>query len=292
MICELNNAFKDYVFIENNHTYLHKPTGVNPQSVTSYLKSISPKFDDKYWSLYKTFQRNGYDVKYEDSMNFLVNGNKFNVLFDSEEEYDFEFTTEDLKEEWALLGKIGTTRGSFLHNHLENLWNRKQLIYDSPQIINRLPAIEAIKYIKSIEILKDLAEQLYDTLSKTRTLVATEYIVGDIENLLAGTFDCLLYNNETNEYELWDYKTDKKFTTSKELFRQFFIPFSTLTKYSLQLGIYKYILEKYTSIKIGKCFIVHFNFKKNVFDIIETTDYSENIKDIFDGNNRSTHFKY
>ena len=282
MIETLNNAFKDYVFVENGHSYIYTPTGQSLTSVTSLLKTLVPKFNDRYWLPYKTLQRNGYDVKYEDNLTFLVNGKRFNPNFDTTDNFDLEFTEQDLKQEWQLTAKVGNTRGTILHNYMENLWNRKQLIDSIPNVINSLSAVEAIKYIKSIEILKQLADKLYSDLSKTYSPVAIEYVVGDHTINLAGTFDALLYNNETDRYEIWDYKTDKKMRSdSRELIKGFKVPFSEINKYSLQLGIYKYILEKSVNIKIDKCYIAHFNFKKNQTEIIETNDYSEIIKEYF-----------
>lgn len=295
MIEILNNTFKDYQFIENGHSYIHKPTGQSLISVTTLLKKLCPKFNESFWTPYKVLQRNGYDVKYEfdNNVSFIVNGKRFNPNFDSLDQFDLEFSEQDLKNEWALAAKIGNTRGTLLHTFMENLWNRKILIDDVPTVINSLSAVEAIKYIKSIEILKQLGLDLYQSLLETYTLVTTEFVVGDIDYKLAGTFDLLLYNRKTNRYEIWDYKTDKKMRdNSRELIKSFKIPYSEINKYSLQLGIYKHIIEKNTDIEIDKCYIAHFNYKKNTTEIIETNNYSEIIKEYFNGNNKSTHFEY
>lgn len=291
MIEKLNDTFRDYIFIENGHTYLHEPTNTQLESVTTLLKRYCPKFDHKYWSAYKTFQKNGYDVKFIDNISFEVNGQKFSPIFDSTEDFDLEFTEKDLKYEWDLLAKVGNTRGTILHNYMESLWHRKRYVDDIPSVINSLSAVEAIKYIKSIEILKQLGLELYRELSETHSYVTSEFVVGDVSLGIAGTFDLLLYNKLSNKYEIWDYKTDKKFKTERELISGFYIPFSTLAKYSLQLGIYKHLITKNCDIDIGHCYIVHFNYKKNQKTIIVTEDYSEQIKTFFEnGNNRTTYF--
>lgn len=290
MIETLNTNFKDYIFIENGHTYLHTETGQSLTSVTSLLKKLCPKFIESFWLPYKTLQRNGYEVKFEDNISFLVNGKRFNPNFDSLDQFELEFTEQELKNEWQLSAKIGNTRGTILHNYMENLWNRKQTMETMPNIINSLSAVEAIKYIKSIEILKNLADELYKNLIKKYVPVAIEYVVGDHTINLAGTFDALLFNTETCKYEIWDYKTDKKMRDSgRELIKGFKIPYSEVNKYSLQLGIYKYMLEKNADILINKCCIVHFNYKKNQTEIIEINDYSEIIKEYFNGNNSTTY---
>lgn len=292
MMTDLNDAFLDYIFTESNHTYIHKPTNKSLISVTSLLKKLVPEFNENFWLAYKVLQRNGYNIKYENDLYFLVDGYKFNPTFDSLDQFELEFTPEDLKYEWYLTGKIGNTRGTFLHNYMENLWKRKIIQDEIPSIINSLDSVEAIKYIKSLEILKNLADSLYDDLITKYTFVTSEYVVGDVNLEIAGTFDLLLKNKNTGLYEIWDYKTDKKMRQSGngEMIKGFNIPFSELNKYSLQLGIYKEIIERNTDIKIDKCNIVHFNYKKNSTEILEISDFSENIKNFFNGNNSSTYF--
>jgi len=293
MIEQLSNSFRDYVFTEENHSYVDVTTGIPLKSVTTFLKEVSPKFNEAYWLPYKTFQRNNLDVKFIDETVFMVNGERFRPHIDNIESYDLEVTAEDIKYEWSLLAKIGTSRGSYLHDYIENLWHRKIRKESSPDILNKLSAIEAIKYIKSIEILKKLANDFYNDLSNSRSVVTTEFVVGDKKIGISGTFDALLFNKDKGVYELWDYKTDKKMReTGREIIRYFNIPYSEINKYSLQLGIYKYILEKNTDIKIDGLYIAHFDYKSNVQQTIEANDYSELIKEFFNGDNFATYFKH
>lgn len=287
IVKELNSAFLDYFFVEDGHKYIHIPTGIELTSVTTLLKKKMPKFDERYWLAYKTLQRNGYDIRRIDDTCFEVDGETFRPGFDDINQYDLEFTVDDLKTEWNIKGKVGTSRGTLIHNYMENLWHRKELKSEIPYIVNSLSAIEAIKFIRSIEISQDLCKQIYNQLKETHVLVNTEFVVGDVQLGYAGTFDLLLYNKETGEYEIWDYKTDKQMNRStRELIAGFMIPASTVNKYSLQLGLYKYMIERNTDIKISKCNIIHFNYKKNVAEIIETNDYSEAIVNFFETNNK------
>ena len=291
MIETLNNSFKDYRYFDHNHSYLHIPTDTQLTSVTQLLKKLVPPFNERYWLPYKVFQKNGYDVKYESETSFLVNGSRFKPYIDNLDNYDLEISADDLKYHWYILSLVGSSRGTILHNYLESLWNRKIMRDITPDIINKLSALEAIDYIKSIDIIKKLAYDLYNELILTHVPVATEYVVGDIDFKIAGTFDLLLYNTLTGKYEIWDYKTDKSFNTSgRDYIKGFNVQQCEMNKYSLQLNIYKYLIEKNSGIKIDKCIIVHFDYKKNTKTTINCLDYSDLVKDFFhNGNNLTTY---
>lgn len=60
--------------------------------------------------------------------------------------------------------------------------------------------------------------------------------------------DMVFYNVKANEYQIWDYKTNKKLTTENKyqnlLNPLFDLSESDINIYSLQLSLYKYIIEK------------------------------------------------
>ena len=98
-------------------------------------------------------------------------------------------------------------------------------------------------------------------------------------------------DKETNEIELWDFKTDKEIKTQSDYgnkIKYFNIDDCELNKYSLQLGIYKYLIEKNTKINISKCKIIHFSSKAQTYTVYDTLDYHDKIKEFFeDDNNKS-----
>ena len=54
--------------------------------------------------------------------------------------------------------------------------------------------------------------------------------------------------------------------------------------YSLQLSLYKYIIEYETKLKIEDCFIVWFNENNAKYKLIKCADYSKEIIDMLDYN--------
>ncbi|MBC8437168.1 PD-(D/E)XK nuclease family protein [bacterium] len=90
-----------------------------------------------------------------------------------------------------------------------------------------------------------------------------EKILYSTEIGIAGMIDLLIYDSDTDEYVIVDWKTNKKISknsykgkmgskkSSKDLEDCNFI------KYSLQLSLYRYILEEYYGMKVKNSFIVH-----------------------------------
>ena len=91
----------------------------------------------------------------------------------------------------------------------------------------------------------------------------SEKIVYSKELQLAGTIDLLLYNEESEEYIIVDWKTSSKIATSaykhkrgnNEITRN--LEDCNFNHYSLQLSLYRYILETFYALKISEQLIVH-----------------------------------
>ena len=182
-----------------------------------------------------------------------------------------------------MAAKTGTTPGTYLHNTIENLFLRKVMESPLPDFVSAMKTHDAVKYIRARESLSELANRFYDTIIETHTPVALEFVVGDISKSIAGTFDALLYNNETGEYELWDYKTDKqlRFSNNYQVIKEFNVDDCEFEKYSIQLAIYKNLIESQTPIKISKCFIAHFDYRNSNIEVIETKNYDDKVKEYF-----------
>lgn len=79
---------------------------------------------------------------------------------------------------------------------------------------------------------------------------------------IAGTVDALLLSNDGHRLShVWDWKTGKEFKTENR-FQNLLPPFedlpdSDLSAYSLQLSLYRLIIERNTSLEVGDCYIAH-----------------------------------
>lgn len=294
MILELNSAFTSIVYTDSNHTYVDTSTGEALTSVTTLLKNLKEPYQTSYWTVVKALERSGYPVKFEHNRRkngFSINGVKYTTDTCKLDEFEFTTTPQEIKQEWDMLAKVGTTLGTFLHDSNENRFYRKELDQPLPEFLTGMSTSKAVDYLRNRNTLSKMSEEFYrNMIDQGYIPIVMEFVVGDPENRLAGTLDALFYNSQSEEYELWDYKTDKeiKFTNNYgQMIQGFNVQDCENEKYSIQVGIYKYILEKYTSIKIPSCFIAHFNYRTGVTEILKAIDYDDKIKEYFNGKDKS-----
>ena len=117
-------------------------------------------------------------------------------------------------------------------------------------------------------------------------------IVYDSESLIGGMLDMLFYNVKKKEFQIWDWKTNKKFTEkqidgngnktkNKHTVEGRDDRLSGILSgihdndkeiYSLQLAMYKLIIEKNTGIKLGDSYIVWFSHNNDNYEVMKTKD--------------------
>jgi hypothetical protein len=51
-----------------------------------------------------------------------------------------------------------------------------------------------------------------------------------------------------------------------------------LDTYSIQLNLYKYIIERNTNLKVGKCYLVHIHEEQEKYNVIECKEYQDIIE--------------
>ena len=109
--------------------------------------------------------------------------------------------------------------------------------------------------------------------------------MGSLEYDIAGSIDNLFLNRENGNLVMIDYKTNKKIDTESFNHVKMLYPLDSLddcnySHYSLQLNIYKILIEKYTSIKVKNVFIVYFDETKDMyqkFRILNLQDLSKKL---------------
>jgi len=108
-------------------------------------------------------------------------------------------------------------------------------------------------------------------------------VIGDLDYQIAGCADMLFWAPSKDEYYIFDWKTNKEIKTVNSYHQMLKKPFDDLDDcelsiYSLQLSLYKLIIEKNTDLKIAGLRIVHFNEKNNKPKVYECLDLSERLK--------------
>ena len=287
MIKELQTAFKDILYHDGSHKYYHEDQELT--SVTKFLSQLKPKFNEDFWATYKAYEFSGYKVKmiWNNYQKFLTSQSIAepihfdNTVFLNDDHSHLKVQPNDVKIQWKLDSLVGTTRGTFIHNYLETLENR---ILDEPkiEIPLGLGTGQGINYFNSLLQAKELCKKYVEWAKENLILVAAEFSIGDPKLGLAGRFDRLYFNLQTNQYEIWDFKTDKqlRYKSSFGKLQLFNIPDCEFEKYSLQTSLYKMIIEDNLNIKLGESKIVWFNLKENLYEIIPTTNYVQLIKNI------------
>ncbi|MEI6297938.1 MAG: hypothetical protein WCO84_09985 [bacterium] len=245
---ELFTAFNDVTFYDQPHKYFID--GKELISVTTLIHKYQEGFDESYWSDFKATQHN--------------------------------LTPEEVLRAWKFINRKGTIKGSAIHDYAENLFQNKKFEYPQQTILSEFgfdPVL--VEY----EITKKHVDKFYIDVQGKLIPIRTEMVVYDKESLIAGMLDILFYNVKMKEFQIWDWKSNKKFDTENKekylLGNLCTIEDCDLEVYSLQLEMYKQIIEKNTPIKLGQSYIVWFSHRNESYRIIKTIDRKFHVDVIF-----------
>ena len=155
-------------------------------------------------------------------------------------------TVESLLAEWDESAKYGT----IVHDELEN-WIKNSAEPKEVKSINGKKWLHAYQTKSDIEVM-------------------SEVIIYSEELQIAGTVDILAKDNKTGEFVIIDWKTSKKInkvsyknkTGTHDVSKN--IMDCNFSHYSLQLSLYRYILEEYYNLNVRNQVIVH--LKENGVD--------------------------
>jgi ATP-dependent exoDNAse (exonuclease V) beta subunit len=186
----------------------------------------------------------------------------------------------DVIAQWDLKRDVSTVKGSALHNYAENWWNNKEFPYD-PTIAIKEFGHDIIR--ESYEKCEKIFRNFYEDSRINLIPVKMELVVGDEDYGIGGMVDCLFYNKKSKKLEIWDYKTNKEISTKNDYGKTFNEPISHLdvceiNTYSLQLSLYKHIIQKNTNLEIGECYLIWINEKNSNYKVFKCKDMEAEIK--------------
>jgi hypothetical protein len=170
---KLFTAFNDVIYFDEPHKYYVGEKEFI--SVTTLIHKYQLEFNEDYWSNYK-----------------------------SEELNIPEF---EIKRAWNFINEKGTLKGSLIHDYAENLFLNKKFKYPEKQIINKF-GFDPI--INEYNITKNHVDKFYNEVRGKLIPIRTEYVVFDREAWIAGMVDMLFWNVKKQEFQIWDWKTNKK----------------------------------------------------------------------------------
>ena len=230
---ELNQAFSKFKFYEEDHHYECNGERVGI-SATTLIEQYTNEFDSE-----SVAER------------VATKENK---------------TVQEILDEWRTKNEAACKKGHLGHIYVQSLWNKENVL---GEIENASVGLKT-----PLKKIIDQANNFYSDYKERLEHLADEYIIGSEEYDIASAVDHLFVNKLTGGLVLVDYKTNTDIHKNERYAKNMKIPLthmkdSTLNHYHIQLSMYKYIIEKYTRIKIEEMFIVWFSEKNDEYQVIE-----------------------
>lgn len=230
---ELNKAFGDFKFYEDGHyyTYKDKPISIG---ATGLIGQYCNEFDAETISQQVANKRG--------------------------------ITQQEVLDEWEYKNHFACEKGSTCHEYAQSIWTAtdwEMIKFDDSE-----------EYKKAVLKINIQATNFAIDYSDRLEHLADEFVIGSEEYDIASAIDHLFINKLTGGLVLVDYKTNSDIHKSERYAKNMKVPLShlkdfTLNHYYIQLSIYKYLVEKYTNLKVEEMFIVWFSENIDNYEIIE-----------------------
>ena len=255
MLEVLKDSFKDFVFIEDGHYYECKGNRVGV-SVTSFISQFENEFK-----------------KEEIAEKCSIKENR---------------PVEEILKEWKYKADFACEKGTLGHLYSQSLWNGDDLKIIQDKIDLFTNGLE-----NPIEIIQKQADNFYEDYKNHLEHLIDELPIGSEEYNIASCVDHLFYNKLTGGLVLVDYKTNSilKGYNDSEYNRRYTkkmkVPLhkindDSLHHYYIQLSIYKFIIEKYSGLKVEEMFIVYMSENIENYEIIKIPYLEEEVKKILE----------
>jgi ATP-dependent exoDNAse (exonuclease V) beta subunit len=248
---QLENSFKGVKFYEKDHKYK-----INNElckcSVTTLLKKYGEEFDSEKTAKIVSLKQNR--------------------------------PVDDILKEWNFKREYACFKGTDFHKYVENFLNRKfspldlkgfhYMLFQEGQELDAEKRKE--EYRETMKFMVKNFLNFYKWYDELYHCIKSEFVVGDFDSKICGTIDNLSYNKKTKNLSIFDYKTNQSIKTEGFKGKTLLDGLSHLqdcefSKYSLQLHIYKRIIEKNSNFKIDDLYIVWFPENKE-YQLIKPLD--------------------
>lgn len=240
----LKDSFKDFKFYEDGHYYEYKGKRVGI-SVTTFIHEFCNEFDAEGMAE-KVANRDGK-------------------------------TIQQVLDEWAYKRDFSCEKGTDGHNYSQHLWSGNKY--------EMLKFDMSDEYYQSAFKVHRQAENFYRDYKEHLEHLVDELPIGSEEYDIASCVDHLFYNKLTGGLVLVDYKTNSFMKGyNKEPYKKpMKVPLSHLNDddlhhYHIQLSIYKYLIEKYTGLKVDEMFIVYMSENIENYEIIDIPYLKEEVE--------------
>lgn len=245
------SVFNDFEFDEETHIYTYKGQKIKTSS-TALISQYSQPFDKENMAA-RCAKKKG-------------------------------ITKEEMIAEWDLNNLISQNKGTYLHAYMENSTANKKYCYPKDNILKNIGRdffAEGDMWVKITSMMNKFQNDIRGHMIPIRS----ELVIGNPDYNLAGTADQIYYNKASQNLEIWDWKTNKKIEfegykdfrtqqTQKMIYPLGHLDDCNFVHYSLQLSMYKDILQTMTGLTFGNNYIVWFNENNDTYQVYQCLDLS------------------
>jgi ATP-dependent exoDNAse (exonuclease V) beta subunit len=162
-------------------------------------------------------------------------------------------TVASVLAEWDASWERARRLGTAVHEHIQ-----KTLMGDGSGQLGLDPFMSLNTLLPEIVSFNRFWSQLAPMVNYCKEHI--EWVVGDDELGIAGMVDTMLFRPDTGKYHIWDWKTGKFDLNNnwENLLPPFgYLDASKLHIYSLQVSLYRLIIERNTGLDFGDSYLVH-----------------------------------
>ena len=161
-------------------------------------------------------------------------------------------TDKEIMDEWNANGKQASEAGTAMHLAIE------QFLHNSPEVIN--PAVlESVEWRYFMKFWKDCGDDLEPYRSEWE--VFTDAVDGSGTKIkLCGSIDMVFRRKSDEKYVIYDWKRSKEIKSDnpykKGLAPLNHLPDTNYWHYTMQLNVYKWILETFYGLEVADLYLV------------------------------------
>lgn len=191
-------------------------------------------------------------------------------------------TQQEVLDKWRKENEFSCIKGSHIHLKAQAYWKNENYELDYNTISD---TIDKDRLKKEYDIMSKQALNFYNDYKDIYDMIQDEFIVWSKEYGIAGSIDGIMYNKLSQECCILDFKSNKDLQFESKYHKKMKVPLNKLDDvngqhYYLQLSIYKYLIEKYTNIKVTDLFIVYFDINANNYKTITVPYLKEEVEKI------------
>lgn len=289
MLKVLKDSFKDFKFYEDGHyyTYKDKPVGI---SVTRFIAEYENEFNQQEVAE-KVLEKNL--TKYNKAQQMIKHfpsDDENAWAYESEleqylEDLKLPITIKDILAKWKYKADFACAKGTTCHEYAQSLWSGEKWNYK--------PFDKTKEYFMSVLKIRIQAMQFKKDYQDRLEHLIDELPIGSEEYDIASCVDHLFYNRLTGGLVLVDYKTNSTLKgynddiKNRKYTKKMKVPLhkindDSLHHYYIQLSIYKFLIEKYTGLKVDEMFIVYMSENIENYEIIEILYLKEEVERILE----------